>query len=192
MQFRNKREHHHNLVRRVWLLPMTHRGRIIRKMLANHYLHFFVSKSDKSETLIIPFADVADAWKFIDKNQSVLDGFESDFYLMYNLIRLIDVIVGNEPDMDFHIRLYDQFIQPIGNVQLYLVLWQFCTLDGVAKLNQNICHRKVTAVSPFCDELWAFVTKCDTCVTPYVTLQDTAVTLLWQMLRPTWTTIQSV
>ena len=122
MQFRNKREHHHNLVRRVWLLPMTHRGRIIRKMLANHYLHFFVSKSDKSETLIIPFADVADAWKFIDKNQSVLDGFESDFYLMYNLIRLIDVIVGNEPDMDFHIRLYDQFIQPIGNVQLYLVL----------------------------------------------------------------------
>ena len=34
----------------------------------------------------------------------------------------------------------------IGNVQ-------FCTLDGVDNLNQNICHRKVTAVSPFCDEL---------------------------------------
>ena len=161
MQFRNKREHHHNLVRRVWLLPMTHRGRIIRKMLANHYLHFFVSKTEKSETLIIPFADVADAWKFIDKNQSVLDGFESDFYLMYNLIRLIDVIVGNEPDMDFHIRLYDQFIQPIGNVQLYLVLWQFCTLDGVANLNPNICHHKVTAVSPLYDEVRAFVTKFD-------------------------------
>ena len=66
----------------------------------------------------------------------------------------------------------------IGNVQLYFVLWQFCTLDGVANLDRNICHRKVTSVSPFCDELRAFVTKCDTCVTPYVTLKDTAVTSL--------------
>ena len=51
-------------------------------------------------------------------------------------------------------------------------------LDGVANLDQNICHRNVTPVSPFLDELQAFVTKCDTCVTPYVTLQDTAVTSL--------------
>ena len=80
----------------------------------------------------------------------------------------------------------------IGNVQFYFILWQFCTLDGVANLNQNICHRKVTAASSFCDELWTFVSKCDTCVTPYVTLQDTAVTYLWQILWPTRTTIPSV
>ena len=39
------------------------------------------------------------------------------------------------------------------------------------------------------------MTICDisvTSLTPYVTLQDTAVTSLWQLLRPTWTTIQSV
>ena len=40
---------------------------------------------------------------------------------------------------------------PIGNVQFYFVLRQFCRLDGVANLNQNIGHHKVTAVSPFCD-----------------------------------------
>ena len=80
----------------------------------------------------------------------------------------------------------------IGNVQLYFILWQFCTLDGVANLDLNICHHKVTPVSPFCDELWAFVTKCDTCVTPYVTLQDTAVTILWEMLRATGATIPSL
>ena len=45
----------------------------------------------------------------------------------------------------------------IGNVQLYFVLWQFFTLDGVANLDLNIYHRKVTLTS------------------------------LWQMLRPTWT-----
>ena len=111
-QFKMK-EHHHNLVRRVWLLPMTHRGRIIRKMLAYHYLHYFVTKSEGADTFIIPFADVADLWTFMNKHQSVLKGFESDFYSMYNLIRLMDVIVGNEPDMDFHIKVYDQFVEPI-------------------------------------------------------------------------------
>ena len=49
----------------------------------------------------------------------------------------------------------------IGNVQLYFILIQFCMLDGVANLDQNICHRKVTPVSPFLDELRIFVTKCD-------------------------------
>ena len=44
-------------------------------------------------------------------------------------------------------------IESIGNVQLYFILLQFCTLDGVANLDQNICHRKVTPVYPLCDEL---------------------------------------
>ena len=41
----------------------------------------------------------------------------------------------------------------IGNVQLYFISLQFSTLGGVANFNQNICHLKVTPVSPFCDEL---------------------------------------
>ena len=50
------------------------------------------------------------------------------------------------------------------------------TLGGVANLNQNICHHKVicTCISFYCRVL----TTCDKSVTPYVTFQVTAVTLL--------------
>ena len=59
----------------------------------------------------------------------------------------------------------------IGNVQLYFIWWQFCTLDGVANLDQNIFHRKITPVFPFlkelstsiCDKVWHMCdTLCDT------------------------------
>ena len=35
----------------------------------------------------------------------------------------------------------------IGNDQLYFTLLQFCTLGGVANIEKNICHHKVTPVS---------------------------------------------
>ena len=54
----------------------------------------------------------------------------------------------------------------IGNVLLYFIWWQFCTLGGIVNLDQNICHRKVTPVTPYLAEVWQFVTKvwhkCDT------------------------------
>ena len=59
---------------------------------------------------------------------------------------------------------------------------QIWTLDGVAKLNRNICHRKVTPVTLFLNKfehLWQSVT-------PYVTLIDSAVTPLckcWDQLE---------
>ena len=37
----------------------------------------------------------------------------------------------------------------IGNVQLYFTFRQFCTLGDVVEVDQNICHLKVTPVSPF-------------------------------------------
>ena len=42
---------------------------------------------------------------------------------------------------------------------LQLTSLQICTLGGVANLDQNIGHRKVTPVSPFLAELGPFVTK---------------------------------
>ena len=70
----------------------------------------------------------------------------------------ISLQVNKPMDMDiflFHIKQEKSDINykficksevSIGNVQ-------FCTLDGVANLDLNICHRKVTPVSPFLAEL---------------------------------------
>ena len=150
--FFRKREHHHNLIRRVWLLPQTHRGRIVRKMLAYNYLTYFVNKDDDSQ--IIPFVDVKDLWtEFISKNQKVLEGFADDYYMMMNLIRLIDVVVGNEPMIDFKIRPFREFITPI---ELYLSQIKKVidkeVRDG-AKLNSYIgliIHKWKA-----CHEIWA-------------------------------------
>ena len=109
-----EREHHHNLYRRIWLLPLTYRGRIIRKMLAYFYLQFFIS-SEKNQNLM-PYADASDLWNnFISKNQEVLKAYENDYYLMMTLIRMIDIVVGNEPDIDFKIKMYEENIKPIAD-----------------------------------------------------------------------------
>ena len=108
--------------------------------------------------------DVKDLWeKFISKNQKVLEGFADDYYMMMNLIRLIDVVVGNEPMIDFKIRPFREFITPI---ELYLSQIKKVidkeVRDG-AKLNSYI--GLIINKWKACHEIWAKANK--TKVTKY-------------------------
>ena len=61
----------------------------------------------------------------------------------------LEALITQQTSPDEAYRKFDA----IGNVQFYLVLVQFCTLDVVAKLKQDTFHRKVTSVSLLLGEL---------------------------------------
>ena len=99
-------DHHHNVVRILDFLPLTHRGNEIRKMVAYYHLQrFFEHRSDHLE--LLPLVNVQDAWKLIHKHQEVFKLYIEHPYALINLIRLLDAIVGNEPILDFNSKNYE-------------------------------------------------------------------------------------
>ena len=106
-------DHHHNIVRRLDLLPPTHRGQMIRKMLAHYHFQEFLGKGIGSNTSIIPYVGAIEAWQLLKHNMNVFKLYNSEYYAMMSVIRLLDAIVGNEPFMDFKEKIYDEAIKHI-------------------------------------------------------------------------------
>ena len=111
-------DHHHNIVRRLDLLPPTHRGQIIRKMLAHFHFQEFLGKGILSDTAdektsIIPHVGAKEAWGLLRKNMNKFKLYNQEYYAMMSMIRLLDAIVGNEPFMDFKEKTYDEAIKHI-------------------------------------------------------------------------------
>ena len=109
-------DHHHNIVRRLDLLPPTFRGQIIRKMLAHYHYQEFLGKGitmADDKTSIIPHVGAKEAWELLRCNMNIFKLYNEEYYAMMSMIRLLDAIVGNEPFMDFKEKIYNEAIKHI-------------------------------------------------------------------------------
>ena len=92
-------DHHDNMFRRLQLLPQTRRGNIIRKMSAYHNLQVILAL----RLVVVPFADVNEAAELIKNNKAKFHVYENndEHYVVLSIVRMLDVMVGNEPFLDF-------------------------------------------------------------------------------------------
>ena len=92
-------DHHDNMFRRLQLLPQTRRGNIIRKMSAYHNLQVILAL----RLVVVPFADVNEAAELIKNNKAKFYVYENndEHYVVLSIVRMLDVMVGNEPFLDF-------------------------------------------------------------------------------------------
>lgn len=103
-------DHHHNIVRRLQLLPPTYRGQMVKKMIAHYHLQTFLGVKEK-ETL--HDANAEDAFNVLDKHKNSFNSFADDLYVVMSILRLVDALVGNEPFIDFTEDIYSKYIAKI-------------------------------------------------------------------------------
>ncbi len=109
-------DHHHNMVARLQLIPPSYRGNQVKKNVA--YLHlqqllnngmagndsinfprvrnFYLLFSDK--ILLATRADIGDAFSVLTKNNVLLGRLFDEHYTMFNVVRLLDMLAGAEPE----------------------------------------------------------------------------------------------
>merc|ERR1711874_583302 len=92
-----------NMFRRLQLLPQTRRGNTIRKMMAHYSLQIILRTNNKKEVYVCPFADSHEAAKLIQEHKAGFAVFENndEYYVVLSIVRMLDVMVGNEPFLDF-------------------------------------------------------------------------------------------
>jgi hypothetical protein len=81
----------------------THRGNVIRKMTSYMFLQHIIS----SQFEIVILADAKDAWNLVNLNKNRVELFHDEYYVMLNIVRLLDSMVGNEPFIDFTTYKYE-------------------------------------------------------------------------------------
>lgn len=118
-------DHHHNMVRRLSFFPSTFRGNCLKKMVALMHLKLIVCTVDYE---LIPQASIKDAWKVIDENQEKFKVLSGEFYVMFSIIGLLDIIAGNEPLLDFT----SSKCEYIAKTQEYLNNYSQKCLGGLA------------------------------------------------------------
>ena len=113
-------DHHHNMVRRLQLLPLTARGNQIKKNVAFLYLQYmletpklslrYVMLNESENANFHISSDITDVMEMLKTEYEEKDGIKisvranfkalakSEHYAALNMIRLIDMIVGNEPE----------------------------------------------------------------------------------------------
>jgi len=96
-------DHHDNMFRRLQLLPQTRRGNIIRKMMAHQSLQIILKTNNDKSVTSIPHADSSDAARLLTEYKAGLNLFEKndEYYVVLSIVRMLDVMVGNEPFIDF-------------------------------------------------------------------------------------------
>ena len=105
------------------LLPQTRRGNIIRKMLAFFNLQVILGLDPPTT---IALADVHDAAELIQKNKAKLALYEdaNEYYVLLSIIRMLDVMVGNEPFIDFkqnkhkNIQIIEDYLEKVSGMVL--------------------------------------------------------------------------
>ena len=104
-------DHLDNICRRIETLPQTSRGNIIRKMMAHDALQIVIGKEDKKVTRA--FANVEEAAEIVQNNKQVLQHYHKEYYVMWSVVRLLDVMVGNEPFLDFTNDRFEKYVKVI-------------------------------------------------------------------------------
>ena len=105
------------------LLPQTRRGNIIRKMLAYFNLQVILGLDPP---ITIALADVQDAARLITLNKAKLALYEdaNEYYVLLSIIRMLDVMVGNEPFLDFKqkkhksIQIIEDYLEKVSGIIL--------------------------------------------------------------------------
>ena len=100
-------DHHHNIAQRLNLLPVTPRGYRIKKMMAYYYLQYFF---DYKELNLEPNAGAEKVYELLAEQKPMFMDYKTEYYAMMSVIRLIDVMVGNEPFVDFKRKKYEVYI----------------------------------------------------------------------------------
>ena len=91
-------DHHHNMVNRIRYLPPTFRGNQVKKILAFMCLQQLI---DPSNIDLTPIANINDAATTLSKNRHKFEALFDEHYIMINIIRLLDIIAGSEPLIDY-------------------------------------------------------------------------------------------
>ena len=107
------------------LLPQTRRGNIIRKMLAYFNLQVILGLDQPK---MIAFADVQDAASLVKNNKAKLALYEdaNEYYVLLSIIRMLDVMVGNEPFLDFKpkkhndIQIIEEYLEKVSGSILHI------------------------------------------------------------------------
>ena len=76
---------------------------------------------------IIAFADVQDAANLIKHNKAKLALYEdaNEYYVLLSIIRMLDVMVGNEPFLDFkptkhnNIQTIEDYLEKVSGMVLF-------------------------------------------------------------------------
>ena len=124
-------DHHDNMFRRLQLLPQTRRGNIIRKMSAYFNLQVILNVP----LIVMPFADVKEAANLIKQNKAKFNVYENndEHYVVLSIVRMLDVMVGNEPFLDFKsnkhqaIKIIEDHLETV-----WYVYWSYVCLDFIS------------------------------------------------------------
>ena len=72
-------------------------------------------------------ANVVDAWKVVDEYTHYMNLLKSEYYVMMSVLRILDVIVGNEPFVDYkknkyeYIQKMEEFLEKVVCQKKYQV-----------------------------------------------------------------------
>ena len=77
---------------------------------------------------IIAFADVQDAATLIKNNKAKLALYEdaNEYYVLLSIIRMLDVMVGNEPFLDFkqkkheNIQIIEDYLEKVSGIKQHI------------------------------------------------------------------------
>ena len=119
------------MFRRLQLLPQTRRGNIIRKMSAYFNLQVILNVP----LIVMPFADVKEAANLIKQNKAKFNVYENndEHYVVLSIVRMLDVMVGNEPFLDFKsnkhqaIKIIEDHLETV-----WYVYWSYVCLDFIS------------------------------------------------------------
>lgn len=137
-------DHHHNMLRRLQILPHSHRGGEVKKCMSFLYLQQILDTEDFG---LIYGASIKDLYTDVLKESSRLRALFPESYLMVSIIMMIDFLVGNDPD-DYRDENWDVISKVInllksyrdvatGNIDPALVAGPI----AVRELANNITHK---------------------------------------------------
>merc|ERR1719429_48289 len=118
-------DHHHNMVRRLQLLPHSARGQQIKKNVAYLYLQHILMTGLKGEEVrlsLYPRAGICDVMNLLE-DSNIRANFKtygkSEYYVMMSMVRLIDMIVGSEredfkPELVQKQKRMEEFLKEIS------------------------------------------------------------------------------
>merc|ERR1719471_2067049 len=118
-------DHHHNMVRRLQLLPHSARGQQIKKNVAYLYLQHILMTGLTGEEVrlsLYPRAGICDVMNLLE-DSNIRANFKTygknEYYVMMSMVRLIDMIVGSEredfkPELVQKQKRMEEFLKEIS------------------------------------------------------------------------------
>lgn len=114
----NRNDHHHNMVHRLRQIPPTLRGNQLRKTVGFMHLQQLIDPRKVDNVLNV---DAEILWNFLrprfDKEKLIFGNF---YYLGFSILRLIDIVVGDEPLVEYKAENIIETLRALHNRLLNL------------------------------------------------------------------------